>query len=358
MTKLFHVTNGFTGKLYLFIQFSLRLKQLLREQISRLVSVSGIAWWLMSWCGFAMAQSEPRATMEWQLTTENDVYLFDISDRYYTNGFQLDWRRVLPAENALLRIGKSDHPLFRKAIFGVKVNQNIYSPQEIFNENIDQIDRPYAGWLYAGGSLTLFMREKTVLTGSVDLGVTGPESGGEWAQKHWHALFDMDEPINWGYQIRNAVVGHVNVLVQRQLATARSADLISETVLQAGSLLTNVRQGLTMRIGAIEPLYHSLYTNSRLDRTVSLEQYQRHEFFLFVNGTVERVFHNGLLNGELQNGQSLPIRPGENWVVHYRWGVQYGNHRWNLVLAVNHLTPEFEGGKHHNYGSIGIGVRL
>jgi lipid A 3-O-deacylase len=325
-------------------------------------------FWVTVWLMLAptttvFGQATKRPRHEWQFTSDNDVYLFDLYDKYYTNGFQLDFRILLSDSSRLVRqlnspAARHHQPVIRKVITGLTLNQSLFSPKEIFTRNIDKIDRPYAGWLYLSGSLALFIREKTVLTGGFDAGVTGRWSGGEWMQKRWHAAFGMDPPRNWQYQINNAVVAHVNVLWQQQLIATPSFDLLSETSLKAGNLLTNARQGLSFRLGDIGPMHHSLFTHSRLDRLLPDEAYRQQEIYFFGGLSLERVFANGLIDGNLQDNLHLPTGRSLSWVTHYRYGLTYGTHVWNFSLSVNHLSPEFYEGDSHSYGSIELGFRL
>ena len=295
---------------------------------------------------------------EVQLTSDNDVYLFDISDEYYSNGIQLDWRKVLPQQSKLLRIGNPEKPLFRKAIVGFRLNQSIYSPQQITKKNPDEMDRVYAGWLFGGTNLSLFVHERTVVSAQVEFGVTGPWSGAEGAQKSWHTFFQMNLPRNWDYQIRNAVHGQAALTVQRELHATQALDLLSETAVTGGSLLTNIRQGFTLRLGNREPLYHSLYTHSRLDRTLPETTLRRKERYVFFNTTLERVVSNGLIDGELQHGLRLHTAPSLPWVMHYQVGLHYGGNRAHMAIAVQRLSAEFRNGGQHHYGSLALGFRF
>jgi lipid A 3-O-deacylase len=317
---------------------------------------------LLSYLGtkvvWAQAKPPHRALWELQILTENDVYLFDITDEYYSNGIQLSLRKVLPESNGLLQRLNRQKSLVRKVIVGLQLNHNIYTPHKIFEKNIDRLDRPYAGWLFLENSLSLFLGNKIVLTGKMDVGVTGRWSGGEEAQKGWHQLFGMDEPRNWDYQIRNAVVAHGSLLLQRQLWASQGFDLISETTIQGGALLNNARQGFFIRLGNMEPIYHTLFTYSRLDQVMTVDKLNRKELYFFLGATLERVFTNGLIDGPLQGNRYLKTGMSLPWVEHYRWGMSYGNQVGNISLAVNHLSPEFRGGRGHSYASVEFGLRF
>jgi lipid A 3-O-deacylase len=306
----------------------------------------------------AQSESPRRPSYELQLISENDVYLFDLTDQYYSNGFQLHLRKLLPNHSPLPHDRQEKKPLIRKAIVHLTINQSIYTPSKIFSWSIDKIDRPYAGWLSLGSGLSLFLRDRTVLAGELEVGVTGPWSGAERTQKGWHSFFGMDKPRNWDYQIRNAVTTHASVLLQRQIISKASFDLISQTALLAGSTLNHAQQGVFIRLGRLGPIHHSIFTHSRLDHTLPDADITRKEFYFFAGASLERVFTNGLIDGrlmddlELVRGKSLP------WLQRYQWGASYGNRLAEATLAIHHLSPEFQGGKNHSYASIEIAVRF
>jgi|GEM_PF-7055478 len=306
----------------------------------------------------AQSESTRRSSYELQLISENDVYLFDLTDQYYSNGFQLHLRKLLPNHSPLPDDHQEKKPLIRKAILHWTINQSIYTPSKIFSWSIDKIDRPYAGWLSLGSGLSLFLRDRTVLNGGLELGVTGPWSGAERTQKGWHSFFGMDKPRNWDYQIRNAVTTHASLMLQRQVISKASFDLISQTALLVGSTLNHARQGVFIRLGHLGPVHHSIFTHSRLDHALPEADITRKEFYFFAGASLERIFTNGLIDGrlmddlELVRGKSLP------WLQRYRWGASYGNHLAEATLAIHHLSPEFQGGKHHSYASIEIALRF
>ncbi len=88
--------------------------------------------------------------------------------------------------------------------YGAFLGQSMFTPQNLFLGNPDKTDRPYAGWLYAGGRL---YREDgdTLDRAEATLGVVGPASGADSLQKWWHAigLFGGVKPQGWSHQLRD-----------------------------------------------------------------------------------------------------------------------------------------------------------
>jgi hypothetical protein len=88
------------------------------------------------------------------------------------------------------------------------IGQNIFTPEDISNPNLIPNDRPYAGWLYFGVGLIRSQIKKEGYaifdTFELDLGIVGPESFAEDAQKWVHQnVSDSPIPRGWDHQLKN-----------------------------------------------------------------------------------------------------------------------------------------------------------
>jgi len=92
----------------------------------------------------------------WSANVENDRIAN--TDHHYTNGVRLGW--VSDAEDG------SDLPIIRDTLqmlypladvhggsLVVEIGHNMYTPADTEARNLITNDRPYAGWIYASGSL-------------------------------------------------------------------------------------------------------------------------------------------------------------------------------------------------------------
>src|ERR1700739_4717245 len=93
----------------------------------------------------AFAQSH---SMEIGAETDNDSYLMQGSDRYYTDGIFLYYRHALKVK---------DSTKVKNKVLGFEMGQKIFNPQSgsINYYGADQpslIDRPFAAYLYVGST--------------------------------------------------------------------------------------------------------------------------------------------------------------------------------------------------------------
>src|ERR1700677_1378492 len=84
--------------------------------------------------------------------TDDDSYLFQGFDRYYTAGTYFYYRHALTVKS-------NDSTLLRNKILGFEIGQALFTPQSgsiANNSGVDQpslIDRPFAAYLYIGSTL-------------------------------------------------------------------------------------------------------------------------------------------------------------------------------------------------------------
>ncbi len=157
----------------------------------------------------ALAESaqDKYARGTWSFTLENDIIAG--TDRDYTNGALVSY---IGAANKLPLVGR----LARNALFWLDgadvwrmsygLGQNMYTPEDITREAPDPDDRPYAGFLYGSIGISADHREpdgspKRLDVLSLDIGIVGPGSLAEPAQKLVHDAIGAEQPNGWGSQL-------------------------------------------------------------------------------------------------------------------------------------------------------------
>lgn len=198
---------------------------------------------------------------------END--LFGDSDQQYTNGFKLNWmspnlkalgdapavpRWLLHAVHGLnafehAMLGDSE----RAFNLGFAVGQLIFTPGDTQAVQVVDEDRPYAGWLFAG--LTLVSKTDWVAdTLDIQLGMIGPASLAQDAQRLVHELRGFDVPRGWQNQLSNEPAFLLYYerkwrLVYGQIVNQIGYDLITHVGLAAGTVMGYGAGGAELRVG-------------------------------------------------------------------------------------------------------------
>jgi len=160
--------------------------------------------------GLGLWIAPARADQGWEsdslhLTWENDATRG--SDRHYTQGGRALYLSSDDAAPGWMRSFSKWIPTWgfkeEGLKFGVEVGQEIYTPENLDATEVVEDDRPYAGWLYTSAIL---QRRGPAVGGlpaietlRLDIGVVGPASLAENAQKIWHGR----DPKGWHNQLGN-----------------------------------------------------------------------------------------------------------------------------------------------------------
>lgn len=196
---------------------------------------------------------DPRAVLG--LTTENDAYLGD-TDRWYTNGFRLNWSSAegrLPGP--LAWFDRQVATLFgpARSRWGLSIGQTMFTPVDKRAIIPDPRDRPYAGHLFAEISLDRRTANRLDRFG-LQLGLVGPGALAEQAQDLVHVFIDNKEARGWDYQLKDEFVfnlGWERIWRVRalDLPGGLGVDALPAVALAAGTVHIHAAAGVRLRFG-------------------------------------------------------------------------------------------------------------
>lgn len=151
------------------------------------------------------------------LQYENDTFLKNNKDHYYTSGLQLT---ALKNEEPPVWIKKITGwiPFYQQDktldLVQYTVGHKIFTPDNIGVEDLQREDRPYAGYLYFSTSVIAHnsnsrnfdYREQFELT----FGLVGPSAFGEELQTFGHELSNSPTPRGWKNQLNDELIIGLN----------------------------------------------------------------------------------------------------------------------------------------------------
>jgi lipid A 3-O-deacylase len=133
------------------------------------------------------------------------------------------------------------------------IGQQFYTPDDITVSELIPDDRPYAGWLYVGGSWKS-TTYSSLVESDMYVGLTGEGSLAKPVQTFWHKLVGASEPRGWSNQIGGrfgVVVGHSRRKAFEGLTTGglRWLEFVPYVGATAGNIVTDGYGGGRFRIG-------------------------------------------------------------------------------------------------------------
>jgi hypothetical protein len=287
------------------------------------------------------------------VTLENDTFVG--KDTGYSNGFALSWGHAgftefspdnLPGWLHYLskNLYISTMPGKQRAV-SYMIGQLMQTPSDITTPTLIANEAPYAGLLFWTANLHAF-DERVADRLSLTLGVVGPLSGAEQAQKWIHDVIGSDEPKGWDNQIENEPVFQVSAERLLRLAKFRTDKTVGMDVIGIGS----------GAVGTIES-YLAVGVGTRLgrglDRSFPEANFMAGPQVNPLAGRITRgwnVFANvqgrfvandiGINGNTFKDSHSVPL---EHWQAAASAGVAVGFKRWAFLFAVLYGTDRYEG---------------
>jgi lipid A 3-O-deacylase len=239
--------------------------------LSRLCYIVGIALAVLA-CQGALAadlspMQEPRRVAQepvrvapesgrFTLIEENDALAPSPTDRWYTQGFLLSYLSAPVAGSGYdwlfpTTFTNPNSPRTRK--FEIVVGQSIFTPENTRLNPPNPLDRPYAGWLYAGVGWYQETNRSSLDHLEVVLGVVGPAALAKEVQGGFHDLLGQKTSAAWGFQLRNEpgiVVSYDHKWrFGMPIGGGLSIDAIPEFGFSLGNVYTYGQIGTMFRIG-------------------------------------------------------------------------------------------------------------
>jgi len=271
---------------------------------------------------------------EFGFQSDNDSYLGQGSDRYYTNGLFLNYRRAFDQQ-------KLPEGLEKKT-YEITVGQKMYNPYSGYAPDPTIQDRPFAGYLYVEGALNWFYSNESSLQTNVQIGTTGKNSLGESGQKLLHRTFDFYSIDGWQYQIKGQATINASALYSRLLA--RVADNALEFSFEGygnlGTTFDGAGAGILIRTGSLNQLFNSAYYHAVIGNNAKTKALVKREFFFYAKPQLNVVAFDATIQGSPFTKDN-PVTFGQKPVVFaQQFGLDYSSQRFTVDVAAIYKTRE------------------
>ncbi len=287
------------------------------------------------------------------LTIENDIIAG--VDGGYTNGLAFSWAHAgfnefdestIPSWMHFLSkdLYISDMEGKRRAV-SYMVAQGMQTASNIELKELVIGEPSYAGLLAWKGTLYAFddyVSDRLSLV----LGMVGPASGAEQAQKVVHSMTGSDEPKGWDHQLDNEPVFRLGAerfwsLWRSSSSTGIALEIVGNTVVGVGNLKSDVGAGLGFRWG--NNLATSFATASTIPgREINpLAGLSGVNWTIFVHATGLYVANNILIDGNtFETSHSVPLKHGQA-IGSLGFALNRGS--WGFVVSAARSSDQYEG---------------
>lgn len=283
--------------------------------------------------------SNPFYTRQIELRHENDFLIY--TDRYYTSGSYIEYRKL--AEKNL-----SEN---RKEQLTVRLEHLLYTPTNILSEDLNDYDRPYAGYLgISGESFITFKHQAARFRFAV--GVTGPMSLAENFQYLFHNTGGISTPP-WESQIKNNF--HFNfyggyLFEWELLPNPFSVHVALSPEVAFGTRDVYIDHGVKFFFGQ----------RNTLSKTMAYQQLGavEKEFFFSFNFTYRNVIHNALLEGHLIEDDSPLLIESKREAYFYGLEGYYRTLRNDFKIGCQYSTRETASTVFHMFVTLSVARRF
>jgi len=294
-------------------------------------------------------------TQEFGFQSDNDSFLAQGSDRYYTNGLFLFYRRGMDFKN----------PKLANKVLGIEIGQKLFNAQSGGVPDSTYIDRPFAGYLYAGVNINYLFRNESNFKIGLQAGVVGPSAKGEAVQKVIHSTFGFYELNGWQYQIKNNAQINLSAEYNKLLLRKEWFDLTASVYGNVGTGFNGAGVGPLLRFGNFNQLFNSASTQSTATRN-SIAPLHPKEVFLHYKPTFNYVGYDATVQGTIFTktedqtpGSEITSTP-KRTVVSNQVGLTYSSSRWIFDFSATFNTKEVKTQVYntHQWGGVTVIYRF
>lgn len=275
----------------------------------------------------------------WQLSTDNDG-LFG-TDKYYSSGM-------------FFQYGNRASNLY----YNIELGTQIWTPSDIENTKATEIDRPYAGTLFAQTQLGRLTAQKHLKT-QLMLGIIGPKSGAKNIQTWVHRLIGSPTPVGWERQIQNRAIIEVEIESEQIIHRNQYQEWGYGVRGGLGNFRPDVGANLIWRYGEnLSESYGSISPSKgyRLDANY-LPRYADH-WFIFAGADLSYRFYDLTIQGKHEN--TLGTITPEKIHFNFSQGIIWQKGQWGLSFIVSAISSDSKqmSPKMHWFSNLGIFYKI
>ena len=304
-------------------------------------------WMLLSVITCTCLGQKPTYSKQLSFKTDNDAYLLQKKDGYYTNGLFVTLNTVSEKNN-------------RKIINSYELGQMIFTPKSLNFVRDGGIDRPFCGYLYLSYNRAIFLPKQQILEWAASIGTVGANSLGENVQETIHTLFRYKQFKGWETQITNEIGLNATVKYAKVLSPINTEllKIIPQSELTLGTIFTNAKIGGYICFGLMGEASNSNLFNANINKTSIAKT--NAECFIYWHPQFIYHLYNATVQGGMftENAQDVTASIFAGMYMQ-TFGLQVTSGRIASKIEVVYQTQEARTQQQsQRYASISIGYRF
>jgi len=293
-----------------------------------------------------IAQEEISKAPKNQIEFQHDNDFITLTDRYYSSGLFLTYRRRL---NRGIFPLNTEQPTFNPIVeqLSFQLIQQVFTPSDLDAIDINMLDRPYAG--FTGLETTWsFAKNDWLIAPKILIGFTGPSSGAGQFQRWFHDNVIKFADPTWVHEIADSFHFNTQLSVVKEWQLAPNpfgVHLALGSNVAYGTKDVYVEPEVVLYLGRRNPISSSI----AYDQVGSTER----EIYFTISVAHRFVTHNAFLQGN-RNGDDSPytIEPNKN-VTLFGMDLYHRSKRNDYKFGYHSISKEAPGLMKHKYVSLG-----
>lgn len=277
------------------------------------------------------------------LQTDNDSYLLQGQDQYYTNGLILIYDKVLQYSAAHIDL------------LSLQFGHQLFNGKYIWGRSELNWDRPSTGRFFFNGSFQRTYTDEWLWRVKAEVGTVGEAGKGQQIQRFIHNVFNMYEVESWESSLNSAVGLDLEASVLKKLwrNEANRFEIAGEAGARGGMNFSNVSTQLTIRVGKLAPYRSSQFTGN--GGFLSNEA----EYYFFYSPGYMYQFYNATIQGALFTRQGADHYAISKHVFGQKLGLVYSRGPFSIEASVLFNTKEGKDMyRNHQFARIKAGFRF
>ncbi len=300
------------------------------------------------------ARAETFRRTEIELRSDNDMYLMNMQDQYYTNGLFLNLRKTVDPSKL--------NPKEKNRLMEFRLGHEIYNAYTAQIDSFELVDRPITGYLFVSAGISHFYKKEDYLSYSLALGTIGKRAFGEELQAGLHNLLNMYHAAGWEFQLNNAWVADLELDHNKLIGRTRNRvlDVSLHSSVRLGTHQTNVKTGPVFRLGKLAAFDRSAHFNARLQSGTSGTGPVEDEWYLYYKPEAQLVFYDATMQGGMFLDDKGPMTSlPKRWLISNHFGGVYSTDALTFKIQYFFNTKESDQSLfRHQYGSLAMAYRF